>query len=133
MEAQKRASEVGGGAAAVVAEPGDVEAEEAFDRLLERVRDQERYRWLEQKMERWVGEYSVPQLVEILGAQPTSRGQHERALVALSLSDGVRALPALEALSMEGRTASFRRLYQICVEQARRRALLDARLAPTPA
>jgi hypothetical protein len=91
------------------------------DAFLERVREQERFKWLEEKMERWVGRYSVPELVDILGSAPEMRGQHEKALVALALSDGTNALSALEDLPMDERPDSFRRLHAVCVEEARRR------------
>ncbi|MGM0558384.1 MAG: hypothetical protein ACQEVA_18510 [Myxococcota bacterium] len=91
------------------------------DAFLERIREQERFKWLEDKMERWVGRYSVPELLDILGATPEMRGQHEKALVALALSDGTNALSALESLPVDHRPDSFKRLHAVCVEQARRR------------
>jgi hypothetical protein len=91
------------------------------DAFMERVREQERFKWLEDKMERWVGKYSVPELVDILGTSPQIRGQHEKALVALALSDGANALSALEDLPMDDRPDSFKRLHAVCLEQARRR------------
>ena len=91
------------------------------DAFMERVREQERFKWLEEKMDRWVGKYSVPELLDILEATPKMRGQHEKALVALALSDGTNALSALESLPMDERPESFRRLHAVCVEEARRR------------
>lgn len=91
------------------------------DVFLERVREQERFKWLEDKMERWVGKYSVPDLLDILAEDATIRGQHEKALVALALSGGSNALSALEDLAVDDRPESFKKLYTVCVEQARRR------------
>ena len=102
-------------------EPPEGLADVDSDAFLERVREQERFKWLEEKMERWIGEYSVPELLEILESAPEMRGQHERALVALALSDGSNALSALEKLKVSHRPDSFRRLHQVCIEESRRR------------
>ena len=91
------------------------------EEFLHLVRERERYHWLADKVDRWVGLYSVPELVSMLDSIPKMPGQHQKALVALSLTDDYSALAALEELDTSGRTESFQALHQIAVGQWRQR------------
>ncbi len=91
------------------------------DEFLQLIRERERYQWLADKVERWVGLYSVPELVSLIDTTPTMPGQRQKALVALSLTDDLSALVALEDLEMSGRTESFQILYQVALGQWRQR------------
>jgi hypothetical protein len=90
------------------------------------IRERARYRWLAERVERWVGYYSVPELLEILAAPPTLPGQHSKALVALSLNEELAALAALESIDTRDRSPGFRVLHQISLGEWRWRRRLDA-------
>ncbi len=89
--------------------------------FLELIRERERYGWLADKVDRWVGLYSVPELVDLLGALPTIPGQHQKALVALSLTDDLSALAALEDFDSSGYGERFQLLHQVAIGQWRQR------------
>ena len=91
------------------------------DEFLQLVRERERYHWLADKMSRWVGLYSVPELVEMLESAPSMPGQHQKALVALSLSDDLGALMALENFDSSERSDAFQLLHEIARGQWRQR------------
>ena len=105
----------------------DTLADAATDEFLELVREHERFKWLEKNMERWIGRYSVPELLEFLESPPESRGQHEKALVALALSDEKGALSALQDLDVSDRDESFQRLHDVRIREARRHHGLSGR------
>ncbi|QDG50726.1 hypothetical protein FIV42_08280 [Persicimonas caeni] len=91
------------------------------EEFLHLIRERERYNWLADKVDRWVGLYSVPELVEMLNSMPTMPGQRQKALVALSLTDDLSALAALESFDSSGRAESFQALHQIAIGQWRQR------------
>ncbi|MFP4597890.1 MAG: hypothetical protein ACLFVJ_06550 [Persicimonas sp.] len=91
------------------------------EHFLELIRQRERYGWLADKVDRWVGLYSVPELVDLLGALPTIPGQHQKALVALSLTDDLSALAALEGFDSSGYGERFQLLHQVAIGQWRQR------------
>lgn len=91
------------------------------EEFLHLVRERERYHWLADKVDRWVGLYSVPELVTMLGKIPKMPGQHQKALVALSLTEDFSAIAALEELDTSERSESFQALHQIAVGQWRQR------------
>ena len=101
-------------------EAGDSLADAATDEFLELVREHERFKWLEKNMSNWVGRYSVPELLDFLDSPPEVKGQHEKALVALALSDEAGSLSALQDLDVSDREESFQRLHDVCVREARR-------------
>lgn len=89
--------------------------------FLDLIRERERYGWLADKVDRWVGLYSVPELVDLLGALPTIPGQHQKALIALSLTDDLSALAALEDFDSSGYGERFQLLHQVAIGQWRQR------------
>lgn len=91
------------------------------DEFLHLIRERERYRWLADKVERWVGLYSVPELVSLLEEVPTLPGQHQKALVALSLTEDLSALAALEEFDSSGYADSFRMLHEVALGEWRQR------------
>lgn len=91
------------------------------DQFLHLIRERERYRWLADKVERWVGLYSVPELVALIHSRPTMPGQRQKALVALSLTEDLSALPALENIDVAGRPDGFQMLHQVALGQWRQR------------
>lgn len=92
------------------------------EEFLHLIRERERYNWLADKVDRWVGLYSVPELVSMLKSLPNMPGQHQKALVALSLTEDLSALAALENFDSTGYAESFQALHQIAIGQWRQRA-----------
>jgi hypothetical protein len=91
------------------------------EEFLHLVRERERYQWLADKMDRWVGLYSVPELVSLLESRPVMPGQRQKALVALSLTEDYSALAALEDYDASDDPPRFQALHQIVVGQWRQR------------
>lgn len=91
------------------------------DKFLQLVRERERYNWLADKMSRWVGLYSVPELVSMLESAPSMPGQHQKALVALSLNDDLSALMALEDFDSSEHSDTFQLLHEIALGEWRQR------------
>lgn len=91
------------------------------EEFLHLIRERERYNWLADKMDRWVGLYSVPELVSLLDSTPQMPGQRQKALVALSLTEDYSALAALEDYDSSDDLPRFQTLHQIAVGQWRQR------------
>jgi hypothetical protein len=89
--------------------------------FLELIRARERYRWLAEKIDPWVGLYSVAELVDLLESRPQLPGQHQKALVALSLSDDLSALSALEDFDSSGYGERFELLHEVALGEWRQR------------
>lgn len=85
------------------------------DNFVRLIRERERYNWLADKVDRWVGMYNVAELVALLDKPAELPGQHEKALVALSLSDDLSALAALQQFDTSHRTDSFKMLHEVCL------------------
>lgn len=87
------------------------------DEFLKLVRQRERYDWLADKVERWSGVYSVPELMAKIRETPTMPGQRQKALVALSLNADLSARAALEELDAARFGERFELLHQIALGQ----------------
>lgn len=91
------------------------------DPIVEAIRERERFQWFAARMERWIGLYNVPRLIELLDGPQEVIGQHEKALVLLGLTDDPSALVALEDYDSSHKPASFRRLHKVAIRQWRQR------------
>lgn len=97
------------------------------EEFLALIRERERYQWLVEKVDRWVGLYSVPELVGLLNSRPTMPGQYQKALVALSLTEDLSALSALENFDPSGFEDDLTMLREIAIGEWRQRYRANTR------
>lgn len=80
------------------------------------VRQRQRFNWLAERLERWVGYYEVAELERFAEGSAAWPGQHEKALVLLVLTGTPEAKAAIAELDISDAPAPYQKLYQVALE-----------------
>jgi hypothetical protein len=86
----------------------------------ELTRQHQRFNWFAERMQRWLDHYGIEELTAFLEEATDRRGQREKALVLLALTDDDEARRILEDFDTSAEPRDFRLLHRVALQHATR-------------
>lgn len=84
----------------------------------ELTRQRQRFNWFAERMQRWLDHYGIKELTSFLEEATDRRGQREKALVLLALTDDEEARQILEDFDTSAEPRDFRLLHRVALQHA---------------